>query len=357
MDPVGYLDSDASIDPQRIKKTVKNILDWIFFPTEPGGVLDPTNGGFVEHDRYDEDRPITCWSGLAKSNTPVVVLSSLAPGVDTLVAEAVLEYQTKHSDRSVIVRGVLPFPIDEYPRSSTFRPKGQEAFWAAKLSRFHGLLKRLREQEGWNEKRDLFSIALDNDFPTLEESDLTALDPDFGKPRSHLHYRAAGEYVASYSDLLIAIYDHPYDGPGNPADLFACGSATIVEAKRQGLAWELLSETNNFTWADNGPVLRVAIERQKRSSPPKKESPPPAKYLDFLHPHDVLPTLKRPLKPPESSSPTDAPVVADYETMVQTERIRILHLRTCLRSLMKFLVWTSLLSGSCRSNRFPSPEV
>lgn len=298
MDPCGYRDllaDGAAEDPRivAVRENVVAILDWIFAER---GCLDPATGRFdpassgVE-DRKDANGKITeyrrCWRSIGLRHTPLIVLSSLAPGIDTLVAETVLDYAEDHPQFEISVRAPLPFPVELFPRCSTIHPGGKEATWADKETRLARLLARLRGQPGWVEARDLFGVPLDNDFEGDPQEDLTLSEN--GKARRHLRYRAAGEYVATYSDLLLAIHDPESDGDGHPFDLYDAGTATIVAAKQRGLAWELLAESNNFSWADNGPVLRMLVRRENRKPGSPDERLTNGPLLEFLHPLDAKP--------------------------------------------------------------------
>ena len=139
-------------------------------------------------------------------------------------------------------------------------------------------MEKIRAQPGFIAERDIFTVALDNDLegdPAVDQSD---------KKRRHLRYRAASEYIATHSDLLIAIHDLN-DPSGNPDDSSSAGTTTIIETKRRGPSFELLAQANNFSWADNGPVLRIPIQRQKHAALPALPTQPMA----LLHPYDTIP--------------------------------------------------------------------
>ena len=299
-DPSGYVDilPEGEHEDSRIiavREKVVAILDWIF--ADPNcGFLNPATGKFDPNsprveDRKDEKGNISeycrCWRPLGLRNTPLIVLSSLAPGIDTLVAETVLDYAKNHPALDISVRAPLPFPLELYSSSTTYCPAGKEATWANKGMRLAKLLEKLRSQTGWDEARDIFCVSLDNDLEGDPKEDLTR--EDNGKARRHLRYRAAGEYVATYSDLLIAIHDAESDGEGQPFDLYSAGTATIVAAKKRGLAWELLAESNNFSWADNGPVLRMLVRREKRKAGSPAARLKNGPLLEFIHPLDAQP--------------------------------------------------------------------
>lgn len=290
MDPVGYDDDRATCEasPQMIdlRQRILSVFDWV---RSGSGSLNHTTGKFCSStnppmDVKDPSGNLTefysCWKPLGLRNSPILILSSLAPGIDTLVVEAALDYATKHPDASISILAPLPFPADVYCDASTFNTEG-------KKKRFDELRARL-------DKSRLFEVALDNDLlngdPNQARLDLDAQDLAFDKPRRHLRYRAAGEYVAAHSDLLLAVFDEALDQP-KLADLFEAGSATIVESKRTGLTHELLAVANNFAWSDNGPVLVLPVKRQKRDKLPPEEATALAEPgpMKFLHPYDLRP--------------------------------------------------------------------
>lgn len=356
-DPVGY-DPDAIAPDQMapqirlIYQQIWELLDWVYDTSttsvspyhlaDHGFAAEPPTGVWANALMFG--REFTRCLGLSRrqrhpifgptlaiGQTPVVLLSSLAPGIDTIVAEAFLEYG-RQNQRDIFVRAPVPFPMidngKEVLRNCTsYRdPKDQK--------RFDELIKKLRAQPGWDENRDLYCVRLDNDWEPLEPLPMSSqqkhvqclAERSLLKPRSpyddldgqsafvttiingqtksdmedrrNLRYRAAGEAVALYSHLLIAVYDHnlddaPIPNPSTTWGLksfhpFKPGTAKIVQAKREGLSWELLATTNNFSWADNGPVFRFGINRKKRqqSGTPTTAAPSPPTW-SVLHPVDL----------------------------------------------------------------------
>lgn len=290
----GYRD-DVS-DPDRFAPAVRavydqvwRLLDWTlgFTPSGPNPI-DATGRRF----RSADDLPVP----LGLRHTPVVVLSSLAPGADTIVAEAALDYATQ-TGRAVTVRAPLSFPVEIYRDASTFCPSSEPGIWTARQARLDSLLARLRAQPGYEEDRDLFCVALHPELEGNPQADLTGVTP--AGLRRHLRYRAAGEYVATSSHLLLAVYDErdaaadakpPDDQAGLQAPgqalralHFQCGTAVIVEAKRRGLSFQLLAVSHNFSWADNGPVLRIPIDAGTDGNLAC------ARPLAWLHPYDTQP--------------------------------------------------------------------
>lgn len=356
-DPAGY-DPEA-IEPAQMAPQIRSIyqqiwelLDWVYGVSttslspyqlqDDASTAEPPTGIRANALTFGQElahslglsrrkRHPVFGTTLAIGQTPVVLLSSLAPGIDTIVAEAFLEYG-RQNQRDIFVRAPVPFPMtdngqDVLRNCTSYRdPKDR--------TRFHRLINKLRAQPGWDEDRDLYCVRLDNDWEPLkplpitpqqktvhslaERSLLKPLSPKVDldgqsafitttsngqtaskmEDRRNLRYRAAGEAVALYSHLLIAVYDHNFDDESipNPStgwglksfNPFKPGTASIVKAKREGLSWELLATTNNFSWADNGPVFRLGINRKKRqqSQTPTTADPSPTAWC-VLHPIDL----------------------------------------------------------------------
>ncbi len=313
-DPVGYRAADTLAEEppaiQAVRRKIRAVLQWVRYvpPKEgsslPSGWLDPEKGEFDPmasglvslSPRMEGARADQCfWNSLGLQETPIVVLSSLAPGIDTLFAEEALAY-ARESGANVIVRVPLPFPLrsddgtrDVYRVCSSFFGSDSRMPDAAKQARLDALLERVRAQPGFCEERDLFPVALDKSLGGHAESDLTATDATGGNSRK-LRYRAAGEYIAAQSDLLVAIYDVAWDKAQHqdPNDRYHAGTAAIVEAKRSGLSYRLLAGSNSFAWADNGPVLEIPIHRAKNGWHPNA-SQPCTHPLRVLHPYDLKP--------------------------------------------------------------------
>lgn len=297
MDLNGYDDDyDKCLQNEDIKKLklkIFSILDWVRGRDAlPGcGVLDPVSGRWCPEKQHSEHIFVLnqktyfgSWNGLNLRQTPIVFLTSLAPGADTLVAESILEYVEMYQDFDIMIRCPLPFPIDHYKSSTTFDT-------SVKKARLDSLLLKIRSQRGFNkecEEHDIFEVQLDNDLVGDSFEDLTREDTP-GKPRRRLRYRAAGEYIAGMSQLLLAVHDVEYsfslgqDVSELTTNLFECGTNSIIEAKRSGLSHELLAIGNNFSWADNGPVLVLPVHRKKN----RLASAPGNLY--FLHPYDCKP--------------------------------------------------------------------
>lgn len=221
------------------------------------------------------------WKGLGR--TPLVVLSSLAPGADTIGALAALQLAEK--ERPVRLRCPLPFPTEKYPRASTFSKGG--------LGDYETIIGKVPDA-------DRFPVLLREHPVTCEaendtawwspgaqarwEADLEAETPCGNKVR-HLRYRAAGEYVAAYCDVLIVLWDDR-ENPADPSD-----TALGVNAKRRGLENTLLPVTKGFTWSDNGPVWHLRVARKKFG--PAPDGDPWFGKWRILHPHEIDPGAEK----------------------------------------------------------------
>jgi hypothetical protein len=162
--------------------------------------------------------------GLGLKNTPIILLSSLAPGADQWVVEAAREM-----DPPVRALASIPFLKDQYLEVSTFKRDGVTRDEAASkfLAEFPDedvFVVRLREE-----------IDLDDDALRARHQPVIT-GPD-GKQQRDRRYVAAREYVAAYSDILIALTDKPIGQPEigmvDP-DANQC-ARTIAELKRQPL--------------------------------------------------------------------------------------------------------------------------
>jgi len=331
----GY--DDAVSDPAALspvaadlRRRVWALLDWLRAPAR-SGALDPATALFEPEKDPAED----WWRPFGLGTTPIVVLSSLAPGVDTLVAEAVLDYAAER-EAPVSVRAPLPLPPSLYPECSSFRPERDPASWGAKGARLTELLGRLARQPGFVAERDLFCVELDDDLEGDRAADLQ------DRERLNLRYRAAGEYVATYSHLLVAVYDErdePRVGLEELSDLRAPGTIRIVAAKRRGLSYELLSLANSFAWADHGPVLHVPIDQVSDGTTPC------ARPLALLHPYDCRPGTARSSPGPRRALETLLPGTTglrsagpppESDADPEWQRVGDLLLRERVKNLLRF---------------------
>lgn len=295
---------------QAIIDAVTATLDWLIHTSPrylPSGRLDPLAKRFFDFESPPPDSPQayqSCWRPLGLGETPIVVLSSLAPGIDTLVVETVFAYLSAHPNARITVRAPLPFPEDIYAEASSFTDseprRNPHSIPEAPIRRLEHVLGLIKSQAGFCAERDIFEVPLHEQVrcdPALNQQgsakiDLKAGDPNTGKKRRNLRYRAAGEYVAAYSDILLACYDEIHDQlkPFSLLDLNSPGTATIVEAKRSGLTDGLLPIPNIIAWADTGPVLHLPIDRLKHLDNKKSNTPSADKRsMRLLQPYDNRP--------------------------------------------------------------------
>lgn len=309
MDPVGYRhDPDTADGPacQAITRLFGQLFDWLRGRSAEGrpctGWLDPQTRTLISDrplpgDR--DDRYWQCWRPLDLGDTPVILLSSLAPGIDTLAAEAALDYADRQRAAgrpvTVQVRAPLPFPPDLYRRASTLRPAGQDADWPAIRRRFDTLVERIARQAGAPAENLVFAVPMaatgidpDRDRRDCTREELAAIDPARGIAHRQLRYRAAGEYVAAHSELLLAAYDELHPGTAGPAAaaLHAPGTAAIVHARRAGLGAGSRLLPQLIGRNDSGLVLHIPIDRLKNPDSGTASAP---RSLRMLPAHDIRP--------------------------------------------------------------------
>lgn len=174
-----------------------------------------------EHRQKQPTTPLTGFELAVKRDLPRlgllsgrrVLMSSMAPGADTLAAEAAAEL-------GIPVIGCLPFPADLYPELTTFvwdrhripRKAGVDECNNQRQATIRSWLKdkladqfcvRLAEErrEGVSEDQlaKRLKVHLAADAPTNEEE-----RQKLSRER-RLRYRAAGEYVAVQSHIMIAV--------------------------------------------------------------------------------------------------------------------------------------------------------
>ncbi len=220
-------------------------------------------------------------------HTPIAVLSSLAPGADWLLAEVVdeldLRYQGLTGENKKRPWGFklfapLPFPAEQYAKASTYTGERGKADQQAAKARMLGMAKT----------GHAFFVPLKEDFeecdklPAMTDRNLTQADVnkareqcllarttgDLGsRERRHLRYRAAGEYIAAHSHLMLVLNDKATLPTTTPDEVtlplvaelhwgtFDAGSEQVLLSKRQGITPNLLRSEVAFTWADSGPVI------------------------------------------------------------------------------------------------------
>jgi hypothetical protein len=117
-------------------------------------------------------------------------------------------------------------------------------------------------------------VAIENDMELQKQARQTRYADDLANPqRCRKRYLAAGEFVASFSHVLIAGWDHI------DASNFG-GTAAIVHARRNGVTPGLLPTTGYLPIPPDGPTLHIFAKREKRSrpeqiDPAKRQADPP----------------------------------------------------------------------------------
>jgi hypothetical protein len=294
----GHMDLDPA-QRDRIKTEVKGIFDWLR--------ASPSN-----HDNMG------LGPGLALKSTPIILLSSLAPGADQLVVQVAREM-----DPPLRALAPLPFLKDQYLEASTFKQDGvtKDEAGSKFLEEFpddHAFVVRLLDE-----------IDLDDD--ALRAKHRSILTGSAGKRERDRRYAAAGEYVAVYSDILIALTEEPIGqaestivSPGENQSARA-----IAELKRRGVTPGLLPVLPTLSWADNGPVIHVYAPRKPKeeSGSAVKSSGAERKSPEVFYPYDCRP-------PGVSEKEHDNPgwreaghallrIVADHLERLNTEKIQI----------------------------------
>src|SRR5947209_4846429 len=165
------------------------------------------------------------------SETPIVVLSSLAEGADRLVARLALAH-------GVRLIAPMPMPIDEYRRD--FEP----GLKAGNAVEFEALLAQ--------------AIAAP-EVPFTPGNSLATVRADATKREEQ--YRAAGLFIAQHANVLIALWD------GDGTAMRPGGTAEVVAFKRRGIPLDILGSARaSLDASEIGPVIHVVTPRQRETS-------------------------------------------------------------------------------------------
>lgn len=154
--------------------------------------------------------------------SPIVVLSPLAAGADTLCARAAL-------DAGCALAAPLPLPPDEYRKDFT---PGEAAVF------------------------DVLSAEAQDCFVAPDT------EPRPARPTRGWHYRQAGLYVAAHCHLLLALWD------GEP-QLTEDGCGTY-ETVRQMLGGDLEGLAASAPAGKCGPLIQIVTPRAAAGKPPKE---------------------------------------------------------------------------------------
>lgn len=256
------------------------------------------------------------WRGVGKE-TPIILLSSLAPGIDQIAVEVALEEEFRFT-----IKCPLPYPHQLYAQSSCF--KGLLGVSDQELrSQYEGLVSEIGEHNTFHVYRAEDMDTGDGWRRELDPSGLEDLkakmraEVETGPSRARrLRYRAAGEYVAAYSDVLIAVSDADEDYPSDSRDDSEAGTHRIIEVKRRGVSPGVLPLSGSFNWADNGPTFHLHHPRRKYVK--KRDCKRRGRALRVLYPYDV-PKMEGPA--PKTEKPTlEERVKATVQSTADLER-------------------------------------
>ena len=168
------------------------------------------------------------------SDTPIVILSALAEGADSLVAEVGLA-------RGAILIAPLPMESDEYLED--FR--GDNAVREDAEQRFNGLRKRA------------FATI---EMPYRDGSSREGVRAE--KQKRDAQYQDVGLYIVNHCHVLLAVWN------GDTSGELTGGAAQIVRFKRNGIPFELSKDARNaLDGSEIGPVIEIMARRQKARSP------------------------------------------------------------------------------------------
>lgn len=227
------------------------------------------------------------------------LLTSLAPGADTLGADVAREKQFE-------IVGCLPFPEDVYPATTSF------VWTKSRIDRSQDLEQANAERQqtirAWlddglsdkffvplceesHEEEECIRTRVCDRFQTCSEENVPETEEERRRER-YLRYRAAGEYIATHSHILLAVVPHTNSGStrsgstrpgtketgfGNPftptirmpvltsldeANDIPSGASTVIAAKQNGMTPGLLSQDPAFVWGSNGPVIEIRYSEE-----------------------------------------------------------------------------------------------
>jgi hypothetical protein len=256
----GHMDLDPG-QFEKVKAALENVFLWLRTKKHFEGFRHP---------------------GLGLRNTPIILLSSLAPGADQWTLKVAGEFNDVH------ILAPLPFFKDQYLRSSSFKREGVNEQQKKLLEDFP-LEKTFVVRE---------SDELDCDEQTLRQRYEPILTGDEGKTKRDRRYLVAGEYVAAYSDILLVLSEKPI-GRLESAALIqqrSPGAVAIAQRKLRGM-FSLIPTAPALAGSDSGPVIHICAPRSpKPGNPSSKNETSKAGDIEILFPYD-----SRPAHVPEES--------------------------------------------------------
>lgn len=198
-------------------------------------------------------------------DTPWLVLSPLAEGADRLVA-AVAREEFQAGDQLLVP---LPMPLEVY--AADFDE-------ADSLAEFHRLVAGATVLV-MPETKDGAGLVL----PETKDGAGCVLPETMGQPSSshpwrEARYAALGAFIARHSQILLALWD------GKDTDT-NCGTARVVQFKREGVPVEYRPTAEALDLVENGPVFHILTPRPgdectSEQAPKPYRILPPATWTD-----------------------------------------------------------------------------
>jgi hypothetical protein len=184
------------------------------------------------------------WQGIP-SGREVILLTSLAPGADTIAADVVSGVSERDPGFHGRVHAVLPFPAASYRTAPTFvsDPDNPDPGEKARQAEFDSWMKRLPDDDIVVVRTS--ASPVNGDFvPELDQQETL--------------FEASGHHVAENCEILVAIYDDRFDTG------IAAGSNQIVEFKRRSAISDLVSYESEAEEPEcRGPVFHIYHPRLK----------------------------------------------------------------------------------------------
>ncbi|MCC6882896.1 MAG: hypothetical protein IT576_12145, partial [Verrucomicrobiales bacterium] len=251
----GHMDLPESDLPE-IRVRLHRIFTWLREAPDLADSSDANLPGWwpqIERPPISGSGPVELrpLPGLGLTDCHIVLLTSLAPGSDTLAAEVA-------RGLGIEVRAPLPFPPALYRESSTFTANHVPV---GAVEVFDTWTSGSAEQPIHH-----FPVLICSDLPLSpeERNHRFATDLDV-RERRHLRYRAAGEYIAAHSHLILILHqpDITFE-----SDRFAdteAGAGAILRVRRRGPTPGILPAGSHFPWIDSGEVFHVPVRSQKRT--------------------------------------------------------------------------------------------
>ncbi len=237
-------------------------------------MLPPADAeGRAQNEPNPYSQALQRWPTLEQ--TPIILLTSLAPGADSLCAEVALENEFKERIRIV---APLPFPQDVYEQATTFVAKSLDGSPDPDDGRLRENYRRLVDVIG---AENTFAVRLAEDRELSADEFMARCRADLDdSERRRMRYYAAGEYMAAYAHLLLAIWDDQHD-----TKTTGSGAAAVVHARRNGVRAHILPASTGLNQPHGGPVVHLHTHRQSNPEP-RKDVP----LMRFLHPYASAPS-------------------------------------------------------------------